>query len=297
MNTEGLPHYDDEDYLGDKGVRMVDKVISDDLRWIFRDLRKADLGIDAQIELVSPEKRGTGRMIAAQIKCGESFFSESTDVGFVFRGKNKHLRYWIEHSLPVLVIICDPNSNKCYWQEVCGANTQPLEKGWKLVVPKTHVLDADSVYDLSQIAGRPQHGDIVQALLHSFLHEKYTRKIEICTIFELPRDYHKYAYLTKIQGELVMIDVHHDQYGAVRVDDLAEIVRWKEYNTKQCGATKLHIYVSSESKRALAFLPEVMQYIASQKDVSMFPLLYKRSPLLSLDELDEAGNEILFWPD
>jgi hypothetical protein len=83
---------------------MVDQIVSDDLRWIFRDLRKADLGIDAQIELVSPEKRGTGRLIAAQIKCGPSFLG-APESGFVFRGKSKHLRYWIEHSLPVMVIL------------------------------------------------------------------------------------------------------------------------------------------------------------------------------------------------
>jgi len=42
-------------------------------------MRKADLGIDAQIELVNPERRGTGRLIGAQIKCGESFFKETVD--------------------------------------------------------------------------------------------------------------------------------------------------------------------------------------------------------------------------
>lgn len=296
MNIDDLPQYDDKDFLGDKGVRMVEQIISEDLRWIFRDVRKADIGIDAQVELVNPEKRGTGRLIAAQIKCGESFFSESTDAGFVFRGKSKHLKYWIEHSLPVVVIICDPNSGKCYWQEVSGANTEPLGKGWKLTIPRTNILSADSAYALSQIAGRPQHGDVVEALLYQFLHEKYTRRIEICTIFELPRDYHKYAYLAKIDDETVMIDVYHDQYGSVRIDDIAEIVRWKEYNTKQCGANKLHIYVSSESKSALRFSPEVMQYLASQVDVTVFPILYSRVPLLWLSELDEDGNEIEFWP-
>ncbi len=296
MSLNDLPQYDDEGYLGDKGVRMVDQIISEELRWIFRDLRKADLGVDAQIELVNPEKRGTGRLIAAQIKCGESFFAEPTDAGFVFRGKSKHLRYWVEHSLPVLVIICDPSSGECYWQEAIGANTEPLQKGWKLTIPRSNALSSDSAYALSQIAGRPQHGDIVEALLYGFLHEKFTRKIEICTTFELPRDYHKYAYLAKIEGEIVMIDVHHDQYGLVRVDDLAEIVRWKEYNTKQCGATKLHIYVSSESKNALRFSLDVRKYIASQKDVSVFPILYERSPLLWLNEMDDEGNAIQFWP-
>lgn len=297
MKSIELPQYGEDDYLGDKGVRMVDQIISDELRWIFRDLRKADLGIDAQFELVSLDNKGTGRLVAAQIKCGPSFFKERTDSGFVFRGKSKHLQYWIEHSLPVILILCNPANGRCYWQEVGAANTEILEKGWKLVVPDTQLLGADSRNALESLAGRPQHGDIIEALLYGFLHEKYTRKIEICTIFELPRDYHSYAYLAKILGELVMIDVHHDQYGKVRVEDLVEVVRWKECNERQCGAKKLHIYVSSESRAALRFSKEVKQYIASQPGVEIFALLYRRAPMLWLDELDADGNEIQFWPD
>lgn len=297
METEDLPQYSDDDYLGDKGVRMVDQIISDDLRWIFRDLRKADLGIDAQIELISPEKRGTGRLIAAQIKCGPSYFKERTESGFVFRGKSKHLRYWIEHSLPIMVILCDPVDGKCYWQEVSTANTELLTKGWKLIVPFTHILGAGSKHALTSLAGRPQHADIIEALLYGFLHEKYTRKIEICTLLELPRDYHAYAYLAKISGEMVMIDVHHDQYGQVRVEDLEDIVRWKDHNERQCGSTKLHIYVSSESRGALRFSESVREYIASKPSVEVFPLLYSKSPILWLNELDVDGREVQFWPD
>jgi hypothetical protein len=297
MEADKFPQYGDDDYLGDKGVRMVDQIVSEDLKWIFRDQRKADLGIDAQIELVSSEQRGTGRLIAVQIKCGSSFFNERTEGGYVFRGKSKHLQYWVEHSLPVIVILCNPVEGKCYWQEVSGAHTEPLAKGWKLTVPYTHVLGAASMSNLSQIAGRPQHGDIVEALLYGFLHEKYTRKIEICTTFELPRDYYAYAYLAKISGELVMIDSHHDRYGDIRVEDLMEVVQWKKYNEEQCGAKSLHIYVSSESASALRFSHDVRQYIAAQSDVEVFPVLYKRTPMLWLTELNNDGSALQFWPD
>lgn len=296
MEVEDLPQYGDDYYLGDKGVRMVNQIISDDLRWIFRDQRKAGIGIDAQIELISPENRGTGRLIAAQIKCGPSFLKERTEFGFVFRGKSKHLKHWIKHSLPVMADFVQSGR----WQ-VLMAGSERRKYGasceGKLVVPYSHLLGADSKNALTSLAGRPQHGDIVEALLYGFLQEKYTRKIEICTISELPRDYHAYAFLAKISGEMVMIDVHHDQYGKLQVEDLTEIVRWKEYNRQQCGATKLYIYVSSESRGALRFSEDVRQYIASQPDVEVFPLLYKRSPMLWLDELYSDEREIQFWPD
>lgn len=55
MEAEDLPQYGGYDYLVDKGVRMVDQISSDDLRWIFRDLQNTDLG---KSELVSPENSG-----------------------------------------------------------------------------------------------------------------------------------------------------------------------------------------------------------------------------------------------
>lgn len=76
-----------------------------------------------------------------------------------------------------------------------------------------------------------------------------------------------------------------------------EVIRYKKGNESQCGANKLHIYVSSESRSALRFTAEVQQYIACQPDVTVFPVLYKRSPMLWLSELDSEGREVEFWPD
>lgn len=297
MDYDKLPSYGERDYLGDKGVRLVDHLISDKLRWIFRDLRKIDLGIDGQIELVDEEKRGTGRLLAVQVKCGLSFFSETTEGGFVFRGDKKHLKYWIEHSLPVIVVICNPDTGICYWQEVSSGNTVPLQDGWKMVIPSANVLDEQAMDALLSVAGRPQHNDIVDLLLHRFLYEKYIRRIEICSLFELPRDYHKFSYLAKINDETVMIDYHYDPYGEITLEDINEIVRWKDYNDRVCGPNPLHIYIVSESKEALKLSSELSDLFASREDLTCFRLLYARESLFWLEELDEDDNPITFWPD
>lgn len=72
---------------GAKGVRIVDAIVHDELRWLFRPRERRDLGIDGEIELVDKQdekRRGTGRLIAVQIKCGESFFSEEDDMPTYF---------------------------------------------------------------------------------------------------------------------------------------------------------------------------------------------------------------------
>lgn len=300
MDYNKLPAYGERDYLGDKGVRLVDHIISDKLKWIFRDLRKIDLGIDGQIELVDEKNRGTGRLLAVQIKCGLSFLSETTEGGFVFRGDKKHLKYWIEHSLPVIVIICNPNTGICYWQEVSSGNTVPLQDGWKMVIPSVNILNEQAKDTLIRVAGRPQHNDIVELLLHRFLYEKYIRRIEICSLFELPRDYHKFAYLAKIKDETVMIDYHYDPYGEVTLEDINEIVRWKDYNDRVIEyvvPNPLHIYIVSESIDALKLSPEVSDFFASREDLTCFRLLYSKEPFFWIDELNENSKPITFWPD
>lgn len=302
MKNNRYPSYDDTAYLGDKGIRMVDKIVSDEMKWIFRDIRKNDFGIDAQLELVDERKRGTGRLLAAQIKCGNNFFSEENTEGFVFRGDKKHLLYWLEHSLPVILVLCNPETGICYWQEVGSASTIALDVGWKIVVPKVNVLCENSKRQLTQIAGRPQNRDIVEVLLYRFLHEKYIREIEICSLFELPRDYNKFAYLAKIKGKMVMIDFHYDFTGKITVEDAAEIIRWKDYNDRVCGPNPLHIYLVSKSKQALTLSIELKNYLESVNGVVYFRLLY--SHLLHLDrthfvidELDKNDAPITFWPN
>lgn len=297
MKNDQLPSYNEDNYLGEKGIRLVDLIVSDELRWIFRDVRKADIGIDGQIEVVDEKQRGTGRLLAVQIKCGTSYLSEASDEGYTYRGDRKHLKYWLEHSLPVILVVCDPQKERCYWQVVTGANTNPLENTWTMVIPKSNLLGVTSKDQLQTIAGHPQHKDIIELLLYRFLREKYRRNIEICTILELPRDYHKYAYLAKLKDKVVMIDFHYDMYGRVTVEDIDEIVRWKEYNNRVCGPNPLHIYIVSESRNALNLSPGVVEYFKSQNDIHYYRLLYSRVPFFELYELDNDGEVVTIWPE
>ena len=62
----------------------------------------------------------------------------------IYRGDINHLKYWLEHSLPVIVVVCNPQTEACYWQKVTGANTKPLKSTWKMVIPKSSVLGVTS---------------------------------------------------------------------------------------------------------------------------------------------------------
>ena len=72
-----------------------------------------DVGVDGQIEILTDDRRVTGKLVAVQIKCGDSFFKEPADSGFVFRGDREHLVQWLDGSLPVILVLSrDPNTRK-----------------------------------------------------------------------------------------------------------------------------------------------------------------------------------------
>ena len=79
--------------------------------FIFREQTICDYGIDAIIER-KDEKYPSGKLIAVQIKSGDSYFKERKDDKVVFRGENKHYDYWLNHSLPVIIVLYSPSNDK-----------------------------------------------------------------------------------------------------------------------------------------------------------------------------------------
>ncbi len=89
--------------------------------WIEREQPISDFGIDMHLEIVDDSKP-TGQIFALQVKSGESYFKEETAQGFIYRGENKHLDYWLSQSMPVLIIIYNPKHNKAFWVQVAPSN-------------------------------------------------------------------------------------------------------------------------------------------------------------------------------
>jgi hypothetical protein len=96
------------------GINAVDRIFVEEFGWIFREQTIADWGIDAHVE-VATDQAPTGRLLALQIKSGKSFFRKKTG-NIVFHGTRRHLQYWINHSLPVVIVLHNPETNETPWQ-------------------------------------------------------------------------------------------------------------------------------------------------------------------------------------
>jgi hypothetical protein len=139
------------DQIGRSGVYLVGQV-TEDLGWIFREQPVEDQGIDAHIEAAevlitgrgTSFRRGTGRLIAVQIKSGPTQFEETSLGGWWFRFDEVHARLWLNHSLPVVIMLADVGAKVVYWQEISPRTVQSAGNSFKVEVPANQELSTAS---------------------------------------------------------------------------------------------------------------------------------------------------------
>ncbi|MGB5685403.1 MAG: DUF4365 domain-containing protein, partial [Candidatus Electrothrix sp.] len=115
------------------------------LDFAFREQSESDYGIDAQAELIQSEQP-TGRLLGIQLKSGPSYLSKRKrcEAGFVFSTDKKHADYWRDHALPVLICLCDVDTQKVYWQIINYDTAISTGEGYKIIVPSTQLIDSSS---------------------------------------------------------------------------------------------------------------------------------------------------------
>lgn len=118
--------------------------------FIFREQTIKDYGIDAIIETKN-DNYLSGKLIAVQIKSGESYFKEQKEECVVYRGDIKHYYYWLNHSLPVIIVLYSPTTGECIWECVNKQTASRCQSGWKINIPcKQTVEDSkNKLYDLA----------------------------------------------------------------------------------------------------------------------------------------------------
>jgi hypothetical protein len=130
------------DNTAQKGVNAVEALFLE-MGWQFRQQLQSDYGVDAQVE-VSSEDGPTGQLLGLQIKSGPSWFRKQGDA-FVYYGEQKHLDYWDKHSLPILLVLHNPQDGQTLWQRVERHIVTESENGrWSIKIPAWQVLTATS---------------------------------------------------------------------------------------------------------------------------------------------------------
>ncbi len=109
----GMPKYPERNVTSKSGVNHA-RVVVESCNSIFHQIHQEDdIGVDAIIEIIKNE-HPTGKMVAFQIKSGESFFIHGECVIPI---KN-HAKYWSSHHLPMFGLVYVPSLNSAYWVDI-----------------------------------------------------------------------------------------------------------------------------------------------------------------------------------
>ncbi len=136
----GGPKVPDNAFTERAGIIAVD-VATVQARCIWRETSTRDVGIDGQIEHVSSDGVATGRIVAVQVKSGESYFANATATDVPYSPSDAHRSYWESHPVPVILALHHPGQDKTWWMDARAA----LRDGRPLRVPLTQQLDASGV--------------------------------------------------------------------------------------------------------------------------------------------------------
>jgi Domain of unknown function (DUF4365) len=130
-----------------EGVLFLDKIVTEHGS-VYRPVHEEDdVGIDGFIELVNAEI-ASGRLIAVQVKSGDSYLSDSADE-FVVNVDEAHLKYWLEFMVPVILVCYSPSKKLAAWMSIRDyVEHERYHDRWpvkQIRVPFSNVLDVKAL--------------------------------------------------------------------------------------------------------------------------------------------------------
>ena len=202
-----------------------------------------DYGLDHHAELVE-NGCASGRLLALQVKAGNSYFAERDDDRIVFRIDSQHVHYWMNHSLPVVICLCDLEQSQVYWQSVNHETAISTGKGYKIIVPVAQKVDQLSKNALCQILTPAVSGSLYTALKDE---DQSIAGVERVSIKALTNGHMTKAaaaaIVRRITGER-SLDSYHYAAGAGGDNSAAQVVWTYLYLTAEDYANSNH-YCSS----------------------------------------------------
>jgi len=132
------------------GVCILKLRFLKDTGWIPRSILEEDMGIDVDVEQVI-NGNPTAHYISVQLKTGLGNVHLDKDGNYIYYIDNVHYDYWLSSPIPVIIALCDPNTEIIYWELIKKYNISKTNTQFKITIPKEHVLDKTSTEELSTI--------------------------------------------------------------------------------------------------------------------------------------------------
>ncbi len=145
---------------GEIGVSILRLHIQRKIGWIIRDIRETDVGIDANIEQVI-NGNPTAKYISVQLKTGFGNVHISALGDFIFYFKETHYQYWLSSSIPVIIVLCDPDSDTLYWSQLTRRTIDRTPEGYRVIIDKSSQITEHTKVDFEDLINTYQGESLI----------------------------------------------------------------------------------------------------------------------------------------
>jgi hypothetical protein len=237
-----LPKYIDTNKKGRNGLNILTKIVESELGWIVRpNHQEDDFGIDAFFDIII-DGYVTGKSIAIQLKSGKSYLKELDIENWNFKGEMKHLNYYLNHDIPVLIILVDIESEIAYW-EICKVEYVSLhETNWTMPIPINQQIRLSQKEELLKYV--PETVDYVSQLDEYWIVNKH--------LYESGR-------LCILAGKDDIIEMYYQPL----IDLISRICSNKHHFSKFRENIEIGIYGFDNDSRELYQIPEIKKWITN----------------------------------
>jgi hypothetical protein len=144
-----LPNRSENSKTGKSGLIILTSIVENKLGWLLRTThQEEEFGIDAYIDIVSKQGQVTGKCIAVQVKSGSSYFKEKNKFGWLYYGEMRHLNYYLNNEIPVIIVLVNTEKKKAFWALCDPAQTEKHGNRWSITIPFNQPLDSKSKNEL-----------------------------------------------------------------------------------------------------------------------------------------------------
>ncbi len=126
-------------------VYAADRLSADMHGLIFRAQRDGGTGLNAHLEINNHDNNS--RVIGLHI-CGTEHTGK-TARGYVCSGDTVTAAYWLQHSLPVIVMVYEQERDRIVWESITAENLEVTGAKWEIVVPFDQVYDSEAAKIIS----------------------------------------------------------------------------------------------------------------------------------------------------
>jgi hypothetical protein len=131
------------------------------LNLIWRDLLQEDVGVDGTIEIAVGDFP-SGKLVGVQVKSGRSYIRRETEETFRFYPRADDLTYWRQLSIPLFLLVHDPDAKATYWLDVTRYVEEPADDPLgvpHLIFRKSNMLDGGSAAHLRGLFNLAHYDD------------------------------------------------------------------------------------------------------------------------------------------